>query len=70
MLQCEGHKMFKGSMVITPKPGAMKKEPYRVYGTFLNKPELPNYWFVNDCPDFPWGTSFPAEMLSDFREEE
>ena len=69
MLQCEGYKMFKGSMTITPNPGAMRREPYQVHGTFLNKPDMKGYWFCNGDPNFPWGTSFPAEMCSEFVEE-
>ena len=67
MLKCEGFMMFKGRMTITPGPTA-KREPYEVHGTFLYKPDL-NYWFVNGDPQFPWGTSFPADMCSNFVEQ-
>ena len=37
MLKCEGYKMFKGKMKITPKSVAIL--PFEVEGTWLYKPE-------------------------------
>jgi len=66
MLVCEGYKMFKGRMKVTPAPGATRK-PFYMTGTFLYKPEY-DCWYCNGDPDFPWGTSVSAELCSDFRE--
>ena len=67
MLQCEGYKMFRGRMTVTPGPKATRG-PYQLRGTFLYKPDI-GYWYVNGDPEYPWGTSVPAEMCSDFVEE-
>ena len=59
MLSCEGYKMFRGSALITPKNDTII--PYRVSGTFLYKPEY-DVWYVG-------GSSYPAKIVSDLREE-
>lgn len=58
MLTCEGYKMFYGSALISP----VNREPYRVYGTWLYKPEY-DCWYCN-------GRSFPAEIVSVILESE
>lgn len=60
MLICEGYKMFKGTARIVPSTGW--REPFEETGTWLYKPEC-NCWYVN-------GHSFPADIVTDFREEE
>lgn len=37
MLTCEGYKMFRGTMTITPLNG---HEPYDKHGTWLYKPQV------------------------------
>ena len=68
MLTCEGYKMFRGRMTVTPGPLATKREPYKLHGTFLFRPDL-DVWFCSGDPMFPLGTSVPAGMCSDFEEE-
>jgi len=66
MLICEGYKMFKGSAKFTPRrTGA---EPKKFSGTWLYNPEFA-MWFVNNCPDLPFGSSFPASQISDIQED-
>lgn len=55
MLQCEGYKMFKGIMIITPKPvGDYKIPPMDIEGVWLYKPEY-DCWYCK-------GWSYPAEI--------
>lgn len=68
MLTCEGYKMFRGRMTVTPGPLATKREPYKLRGTFLFRPDL-DVWFCNGDPNFPWGTSVPVDLCSDMVEE-
>ena len=68
MLCCEGYKMFRGRMTVTPGPLATNREPYKLRGTFLFRPDL-DVWFCNGDPMFPWGTSVPSDLCSDFVEE-
>lgn len=58
MLNCEGYRMFRGKATVTPCNG---KEPFTVVGDWLYKPEW-NCWYVN-------GSSYPAEIVTDIREE-
>lgn len=58
MLKCEGYMMFRGKGTIVP----VNKEPYTITGTWLYKPEW-NCWYVG-------GRSYPAEIVTDIREEE
>lgn len=60
MLECEGYKMFYGTATVTP---VNPKFPARdITGTWLYKPEH-DCWYVN-------GESWPAEIVSDIREEQ
>jgi hypothetical protein len=52
MMQCEGYKMFHGTMRITPMLKAL--EPREMTGTWLYKPEF-DCWYA-------LGHSFPAEI--------
>lgn len=67
MLKCEGYQMFKGSAQFIPRiPGA----PAPVYhGTWLYRPDV-NHWFLSGCPDYPFGTSFPADRIGNIKEDE
>lgn len=59
MLSCEGHKMFQGWATVTPKaPGF---PPMPIYGTWLYKPDT-KCWY---CA----GSSFPEDIVSEFKEE-
>ena len=61
MLQCEGYKMFKGKMRITPKRLGYK--PIEKEGTWLYKPEY-DCWYCG-------GSSFMAdicEVIEDYTE--
>ena len=58
MLVCEGYRMFRGTMRFLARlPGA---PDMFFHGTWLYKPEN-NMWYVNNCPDYPYGTSLHAE---------
>lgn len=67
MLKCEGYMMYQGRMTVTPGPHAKISGPYQLHGTFLYKPEH-DCWYCNGDPQYPWGTSVPAELCSDFVE--
>ena len=60
MLICEGYKMFKGTMRFLAKlPGSQD----RLYtGTWLYRPDN-RMWYLNGCPDYPFGTSFHEERV-------
>ena len=61
MLECELYKMFRGTMMITPK---YEIEPFNVTGIWLYKPDV-DTWYCN-------GRSYPAEvckLVEDFNEE-
>lgn len=53
MLKCEGYKMFRGKMQISPKTGAT---PFVVEGVWLYKPEF-DCWYAN-------GHSFCADICT------
>jgi len=55
VLSCEGFKMFRGEAEIDTAKGAI-----RFSGVWLYHPEK-RMWYINDCPVFPFGTSFPEE---------
>lgn len=44
IMECEGYKMFNGTMLITPK--SEKFKPFEVTGTWLYKPEY-DCWYCN-----------------------
>ena len=54
MLKCEGYKMFRGKMLITPTTGI--RHPFEIEGTWLYKPDY-DCWYCG-------GDSFPAEICS------
>ena len=60
MLQCEGYKMFKGTMRFLARLPGTEDRLYT--GTWLYKPDL-RYWFLNGCPGYPFGTSFAEERV-------
>ena len=67
MLECDGYKMFYGTVKITPvmRPdGTRWREPYDLTGTWLYKPECDS-WYCQ--PDHDFSQSFDPEILSDFR---
>ena len=57
MLECEGYRMFYGTMLIVP--AAM--DSFTVTGTWLYKPDT-ECWYCN-------GQSFPAEVTEIIEEE-
>ena len=59
MLQCEGYKMFEGSAEIRPLNG---RSSFTVSGVWLFRPDT-DCWYVDHCPEYPWGGSFPAECV-------
>ncbi len=62
-LRCEGYIMFEGSAEIRFKD----REPFVVSGVWLYKPDM-DFWYVNHCAEFPWGSSFPAECVTPLTE--
>ena len=66
MLTCEGYKMFTGSAKFNPSNP--KYQPRVYHGTWLYKPDN-NYWYLNGCQDYPFGTSFAADQISDIKED-
>ena len=60
MLKCEGYKMFYGTATIVPVK--TWGPPFEETGTWLYKPEY-DCWYVN-------GRSFPADIVTDIREED
>lgn len=60
MLQCEGYKMFKGTMRLLARlPGA---NDILYTGTWLYRPDN-RMWYLNGCPDYPFGTSFHEDRV-------
>lgn len=58
MLECEGYKMFHGTLMVTPRC----KDPFEVKGTCLYKPEY-DCWYAN-------GSSYPAKICCVWEDEE
>lgn len=56
MLTCEGYRMFRGSATVKTVYGDLEAS-----GTWLYKPEY-DCWYCN-------GSSYPAEIVSNIREE-
>ncbi len=70
MLQCDGYKMFRGTVRVTPvvRPdGTRCREPFDLTGDWLYDPDRPGYWYCQ--PKGDWSQSFPVGILSDFRED-
>jgi len=70
MLECDGYKMFHGTVRINPING---REPFDLTGTWLHKPEyvvgeVGGIWICK--PDHDFTRSFSPDILSDFREDE
>ena len=63
MLSCEGYKMFYGTATVTPVTG---RPPFQATGTWLYKPEY-KCWYCQ--PDTGFCSSYPALIVSDFKEE-
>ena len=64
MLKCDGYMMFEGRATVTPRND---KPPYALVGTWLYRPDI-DAWCIGYCEEYPWGTTFPREMVSDFVE--
>ena len=67
MLECDGYKMFYGTVRITPvvrSDGTRAREPFDMTGTWLYKPEY-DCWYCK--PDHDFSHSFSPDILSDFR---
>ena len=64
MLKCDGYKMFKGTVTVTPVNG---KPPYDITGTWLYRPDT-EYWYVEDG-DRWWAQGLDPAILSNFRED-
>lgn len=60
MLQCEGYKMFRGTCMFLPSLAGVPAKSF--HGTWLYNPEN-NHWYLNGCPDYPYGTSFKADRI-------
>ena len=60
MLQCEGYKMFRGTCMFLPSLLGVPAKHY--HGTWLYKPDN-RMWYLNGCPDYPFGTSFHADRI-------
>lgn len=71
MLECDGFKMFHGTVKVVPVNG---KDPFDVTGTWLFRPEWAiktpgGIWYCKpDCGGF--AASYPPDILDDFREDE
>lgn len=60
MLSCEGYRMFRGTVTVTPRKGT-GFPAFDVSGVWLYKPEY-DCWYCN-------GGSYPAEIVGNIREE-
>lgn len=67
MLICEGYKMFRGSAQFIPSKPEYPSPVF--HGTWLYRPDN-NYWYLNGCPDYPFGTSFPAHRITNIKEDQ
>lgn len=71
MLECDGYKMFHGTVKVTPviRPdGTRWKDPFDLSGTWFYKPDYGGMWYYK--PDsVGFSKSFTPEILSDFRED-
>lgn len=64
MLNCDGYKMFKGTVTVTPRNG---KAPYDMTGTWLYRPDV-NYWYCEDGEAW-WAQGIAPDMMSNIRED-
>jgi len=70
MLECDGYKMFRGTVRVTPvirSDGTRWREPFDLEGDWLNKPEYPDIWYCQPA-DGGLSQSFTKDVLSEFRE--
>ena len=70
MLKCDGYKMFRGTVRVTPvilPDGTRWREPFDLTGVWLQKPDVPGIWYCE--PENDWAHSFTEDTLSDFRED-
>lgn len=70
MLVCDGHKMFHGTVKITPVNG---RPSYDVTGTWLFRPgwvlgNSEGCWYCKR-DEGGFAESYPVDILSDFRED-
>ena len=73
MLECDGYKMFHGTVHVTPVAWGDRpaKPEYDLTGTWLFKPgddSLDDMWYCKKDSD-GWVHSMPPEILSDFRDD-
>lgn len=64
MLVCDGFKMFKGTVTITPVNG---RASYDMTGTWLYRPDT-EYWYVEDGKSW-WAQGIDPKIMSNIREE-
>ena len=57
MLNCEGYRMMRGTMVVEPIGG----KSYKMHGVWLYKPEF-DCWYCN-------GASYPAAIVTIYEDE-
>ena len=65
MLTCDGYKMFRGTVRITPVNG---RPAFDMTGDWLYKPDIPGIWYCK--PNYGLTVSFGEDIMSDFREED
>lgn len=61
MIECENYKMFRGTMLITPKNPEF--EPFTMTGDWLYKPEY-QCWYCH-CRSFPEAVCSVVEDLTE-----
>lgn len=64
MLECEGYWMFRGKATVIFPNG----KTFCPTATWLFKPDN-NRWYITPCEDFPCGTSFAEESVTEIVEE-
>ena len=55
--------MFRGFATVT-----CPKKTLVLHGTWMYHPEL-QMWFINGCDEYPWGTSFHKDIVSEIVED-
>lgn len=66
MLTCENYRMFRGWADFMPRTPGFPVQSY--HGTWLYNPTN-NYWYLNGCDEYPYGTSFHASRITNIRED-
>lgn len=73
MLECDGYRMFHGTVHITPvtyPDGPRCMEPFDLTGTWLSKPGYEDEWWICKPDGYGFTKSFFKNVLSDFRDDE